>query len=176
MSASICWWLGGWRRWYLERVDLLQREAQNSTVLQWYQVGGIFLRCHWGYVGCGYKVYCYLHWFRTWWEVAYLHCWGVGFWRWVWLWAVCAHKYASIVGDAKVCVGVTAWSQLLVAGCLDASGHRVVEFHCIQVRCSIYSSYYQGLGLCWEPDDGAVFLVMEVPLRRRLVTRVMHLV
>ena len=53
--------------------------------------------------------------------------------------------------------------KLLVTGCINTFSDQVVELNGIQVYCSTYRNYRQGLGFCSRPGDGAVLLMMEVP-------------
>ena len=122
----LCWWLFGYSRWYLEIVELFHIGAYHITILELYWVGRIFLRWHWVCVGCKYGVDHSLQWFIILWVVSDLCSWGIMCCSWVWVWSVGAQKYASIVGEAKVCVGVTAWIKLVFTGVEGVSGHRVV--------------------------------------------------
>ena len=87
----------------------------------------------------------------------------VGFWVRVGVWAVGAHEYVYISGEAKVCIFVATQIQLLVPVGLDTSSDRVVELNCVQVSWSTYKTPRQGLLLCNRPSDSAVLLWWKYP-------------
>ena len=65
--------------------------------------------------------------------VSKLGAWGVGFRGWVQVWTVVTRKDSSIIGQAKVGVGVSSWFKLVVDSSIDSPFHRVVEGWCIGI-------------------------------------------
>ena len=51
---------------------------------------------------------------------------------------IIAHKNTYILGEAKVCVCVPSWVELVFPGGVDTYGDCVKKIHCILIVCSSY--------------------------------------